>query len=340
MSRNQQVTRLLKLLGLLSNRSNGATVSELTREMGVTPRTIYRDFEALQEAGFPLYSDMECESDNGSAKARWRFVDGYRYQVPIPFSLTELMGLHFCRGLMKPLDGTVFADSLTSAMEKVKTALSEETKDFVDQVENSLIASVKGQGTYRKLGPLIQLLNQALLNGETLTLNYFSYSSGKTSLRRVNPYRLYYFEGTLYLIGHCHKAKEVRTFAVERIRAADKTGHSFRTPKDFSREDYFKDSFGVFRQELTPVEILFDAKVAPFIRSRQWHPSQETASGPGGGLVVKLRLSGTKEVRNWVMGFAEHAQVLAPASLRKEIARDLERMAALYREPLKKVHSL
>jgi hypothetical protein len=121
MSRNMQVTRLLKLLGLLSNRTNGATVGELTRDMNVTPRTIYRDFEALQEAGFPLYSDLSDEEE-GSPKARWRFVDGYRYQVPIPFSLSELMSLHFFRGLIKPLAGTAFDDGLTSAMEKVRIA--------------------------------------------------------------------------------------------------------------------------------------------------------------------------------------------------------------------------
>lgn len=329
MSRNQQVTRLLKLLGLLSNRTNGATVGELTRDMNVTPRTIYRDFEALQEAGFPLYSDLS-DAEEGNPKARWRFVDGYRYQVPIPFSLSELMSLHFFRGLIKPLAGTAFDDGLTSAMEKVRIALPEETKDFVERVEETLKSGVKGQGAYGKFGPMINLLSQAVMNGERLALNYFSYSSGKATRREVDPYRLYYFEGALYLIGHCHKAGEVRTFAVERIRLAEKTGHSFTSPKNFSIEEYFKHSFGVFRQELTTVEIRFDAKVAPFIRSRSWHPSQEISPGPNGGLTARFRLAGTREIRSWVMGFAEHAEVIAPAPLRKEIAGDLERMASLY----------
>ncbi len=329
MSRNNQVTRLLKLLGILSNRTAGATVGELVREMRVTPRTIYRDFDALQEAGFPLYSTME-DGDEGGSKALWRFVDGYRYQVPIPFSLSELMSLHFFRGLIKPLAGTSFDDGLISAMEKVRIALPEETKDFVERVEETLKSGVKGQGAYGKFGPLINLLSQAVMNGERLALNYFSYSSGKATKREVDPYRLYYFEGTLYLIGHCHKAGEVRTFAVERIRLAEKTGHSFKPPKDFSIEEYFKHSFGVFRQELTSVEIRFDAKVAPFIRSKVWHPSQEITSDATGGLTVRFRLAGTREIKSWVMGFAEHAEVIAPDSLRKEIARDLEKMASLY----------
>ena len=328
MSRNQQVTRLLKILGLISNRKQGMTVGELVRELEVTPRTIYRDFEALQEAGFPLFSTME----EGDSQAFWKFVDGYRYQVPIPFSIPELMGLHFSRDLLKPLAGTVFADSVTSAMQKVRASLSAESLDFLERVESGFGAGLQGNVNYKKYTQVIALINQAILNSETLALNYHSHSSRKTTTRKVNPYSLYFYQGHLYIIGFCHTAGEVRTFAVERVKMADKTGHCFQVPKDFSLEEYFKDSFGIFRQELTPVKVYFDKKVAPFVLSKEWHPSQKVQKEADGGVVLEFNLAGTREVKTWALGFGDHAEILEPKTLRAELARDLKKMASFYEE--------
>ena len=68
MSRNQQVTRLLKILGLISNRKQGMTVGELSSELDVTSRTIYRDFEVRfqNSVGQPTIEvTCTCEIEEG-----------------------------------------------------------------------------------------------------------------------------------------------------------------------------------------------------------------------------------------------------------------------------------
>jgi len=51
-------------------------------------------------------------------------------------------------------------------------------------------------------------------------MRYFSASRLRTTRREVDPYRLWYASGGLYLVGYCHWRKEPSMFAVERMKAA------------------------------------------------------------------------------------------------------------------------
>ena len=54
-NRGVALRRLVRLLQIHDGRCDGWTgVVEVARELGVTPRTIYRDLEAIREAGLPL----------------------------------------------------------------------------------------------------------------------------------------------------------------------------------------------------------------------------------------------------------------------------------------------
>jgi predicted DNA-binding transcriptional regulator YafY len=100
-------------------------------------RTVYRDLESLQAAGFPVYTDQV------DSKKVWSLLDTAKGSIPIPFSLPELMALYFSRGMMGVLKDTVFYDSLVSLFDKIKTALPDEYLDYLDQIEKSLAVRSK-----------------------------------------------------------------------------------------------------------------------------------------------------------------------------------------------------
>ena len=50
-----QAARLHDVIRILEARY-GATVDELAEECGVTRRTVYRDLDAIRDAGYPLIS--------------------------------------------------------------------------------------------------------------------------------------------------------------------------------------------------------------------------------------------------------------------------------------------
>jgi predicted DNA-binding transcriptional regulator YafY len=74
------------------------SAAELASEMEAKPWTVYRDLEALQVAGFPIYT----ERMDGKKSSP---LDTIKHQITIPFSLTELMALCFSRDMLKVFHG-------------------------------------------------------------------------------------------------------------------------------------------------------------------------------------------------------------------------------------------
>ena len=91
------------LLRTLCARHYGATVKEMSDEMGVSEKTIRRDLETFQTAGFPL---VEVVEDFGRKK--WH-IDPTKHQPGMSFAYDEAIALYLGRRFLEPLAGTVFA---------------------------------------------------------------------------------------------------------------------------------------------------------------------------------------------------------------------------------------
>jgi len=62
MARGDQIGRQWGIIQTLISSRIGKTAAELAEELGCNPRTVYRDLEALQVAGFPIYTQDEPKS--------------------------------------------------------------------------------------------------------------------------------------------------------------------------------------------------------------------------------------------------------------------------------------
>ena len=122
MARGDQLARQWKIIQTLISSKMGKSAADLAEDLECHPRTVYRDLEALQIAGFPIYTERV------DGKNLWSLLDTVKHQIPIPFSLPELMALYFSSDMMKVFQGTVFYDSLESLFQKVKTTLPPESK--------------------------------------------------------------------------------------------------------------------------------------------------------------------------------------------------------------------
>src|SRR5713101_5485588 len=105
MPRNSEVIRQWTILREIEQaRGGGVTIDELASRCDVTTRTIRRDLQALEEAGFPLYDDRT--HDDGHT--RWR-INGQAFKgLAAGLTLAELCALYFSRTLLESLSGTPF----------------------------------------------------------------------------------------------------------------------------------------------------------------------------------------------------------------------------------------
>jgi predicted DNA-binding transcriptional regulator YafY len=324
MARGDQLSRQWKIIHTLIASAYGKTVAELAEALGCTMRTVYRDLEALQAAGFPLTTETR---ENHSY---WLILNAQRQRVPLAFSMPELMALYFGKDMLRTYRGTVFYDAIETLLSKIKATLPPAYTDYLDRIRDRVHTGPAPRKDYTRFGSTISDLNRAIVDEKKIRLTYFSMGRQKENQRVVHPYQLRHVEDTLYLIGYCALRKGVRTFAVDRIRSVTVTDETFQVPATFDMQGFLQDSFGIFQGPPVTVKIRFLASVAGYIRERVWHPSQHLSDQPDGSVIFTATVAGIEEISHWVLRWGAAAQVLGPEELRQTISRHASVMAAFY----------
>ena len=328
MPRNAEVIRQWTILREIERaRATGVTIDELAALCDVTTRTIRRDLQALEEAGFPLFDDKS--RDDG--KTRW-MVNGQAFKgLSAGLTVSELCALYFSRTLLESLSGTPFRDDVESAFEKLSSALTPHMRQFLDQLPR--VIATKADPMRRREDPgtqrFIARALEATLQHRQATIVYHSKSSERTKRYIVHPYRLAYAQGALYLLAYVPEYSAVRTFAIERLQEMSLLEERF-TPIEELPDAAFPHSLGVHSGAPERIEIEFEPAVADYVRSRGWHPSQRIADEASGAVRLTLDVCRDRALHSWILSFGPFARVIAPETLVKEIAEQFEEARARY----------
>ena len=325
MPRNQEVIRQWRLLHALESSRHGATIDALADDLAVTTRTIRRDLAALQEAGFALYDERD---DNG--RVRWRIDGQVLHGMESGFTLAEICALYLSRNLLEAVAGTPFQRDLTNAFGRIEKLLSPRMRQFLDRLPSVLVAKPGPRASGAESSPdVVARLLEATLHFRVATMRYHSVSSRRSKDYEVHPYRLAFASGGLYLLAYVPEYKTVRTFAVDRIASVSLEKGTF-TPKQPIGDDVFANSLGVNTGPAEEVELEFDAPVAPYVRARVWHPSQQVSDGADGRLRLTMNVCHDWALRSWILSWGPFARVLSPAPLARDIKADLTAAGAHY----------
>jgi predicted DNA-binding transcriptional regulator YafY len=331
MPRNAEVIRQWTILREIERaRLSGVTIDALATLCDVTTRTIRRDLQALEEAGFPVYDDRS--HDDG--RTRWT-INGQAFKgLFAGLTLSELCALYFSRTLLESLAGTPFHDELESAFDKLGASLTPHMRQFLDQLPRVIASkpdplrrrSVDDEG--RQPQVIARALEATLFHRQA-RLTYYSRSSERTKEYLVYPYRLAYAQGGMYLLAHVPEYDEVRTFAVERIDDITLLEDRF-TPGDDLPDEAFPHSLGVHSGPPEAVTIQFERSVAAYVRAREWHQSQVWREAGDGRLELSLQVCVDQALRSWILSFGPAARVTQPERLAREIASQIDLARARY----------
>jgi proteasome accessory factor B len=148
--------------------------------------------------------------------------------------------------------------------------------------------------------------------------------------RRLEPWGLTSKFGHWYLVGHDLGAGEMRVFRADRITGdvvADEPG-SFTVPADFRADAYLEDQpweYGSGRA--LPVRIRIDAAQAADLAG-EIPPDTPIEREPDGAVVIELPVVNLDGLRSFVLGFMDHAEVLAPPEARAAVTDWLDAIVA------------
>jgi predicted DNA-binding transcriptional regulator YafY len=332
MPRNAEVIRQWSILRDLEA-SRRLTIDDMAARTGVTTRTIRRDLEALQEAGFPLFDELHDGKKFWTPEQR-----AFRRLDDTGFTLAELSALYFSRTLAECLAGTPFQQDVRRAFDKLSGALTPGMRQFLDRLPLAIqakaepgaraIADADAGGASGKQSSRVAQLLDATLHHRRVIIRYYSFSSNREKSYTIEPQRLVYAQGGLYLVAFVPEYKALRTFSVERILSLSLTEERFE-PQELS-EDAFAHSLGVHEGTPERVEIAFEPRMARYVKERVWHPSQEIRQQADGSVILALTVSNDWALRSWILGFGPVARVLAPPHLAAQILEEVERTRSQY----------
>jgi predicted DNA-binding transcriptional regulator YafY len=314
--RGDQLARQWQLIQRLAKSRAGVALDDLASDLEVVRRTVYRDLDALMLAGFPVVSEKR------DGRVFYRFLDTFRLG-DVPFTPDEILALAFGEDLLRVLEGTVFHDSIRSALAKIRAGLGPELADYLARLGAAFRVLPGPHKSYAHLRETIRTLNDAVLAQKSVRIRYRTGRTGAVSSRMLDPYRVWYRSGGLYVVGHDHKSGELRTFAVDRIGAIEATVRKFAVAADFDFERYIGSSFGVIAEPATRVRILFESRWAGYVAERTWHPSQKLTPADRGRVELAMEVGGVDELRTWILSFGDGALVLEPPALRDAVTREL-----------------
>lgn len=319
--RGDQLARQWLLIQRLARNRTGCALDDLADELECVRRTVYRDLNALLYAGFPLTSEKR------DGRVYYRFLDSFKLG-DVPFTSDEILALAFGEDLLRALEGTVFHDSIHSALKKIRSSLSPELADFLARMGDAFRVLPGPHKNYARSRDTIQRLNDAVIGRRRLRMRYYTGHSGQHSQRDFDPYRVWYRSGGLYVLGHDHRSDEVRVFAVERIESLEATGERFDVPVDFDFDRFIAGAFGVILGSPHRVRLRFDPSWEAYISGFEWHPSQKLTRAADGRSELELEVAHTADLRAWLLSFGAGVEVLEPEELRESLRAELQRALA------------
>ena len=321
--RDRQVVRILGILKTLLE-GGRPTVYQLAARFKTRRETIYRDLRALQDIGYPI------EGDEQGRLSRPRLGASLRPAVP-PVVLTRQELAALIWSVKRGAGRQPFRGALQTAVPKLQGLALGADGHIALALEGVLEGWERGVKDYAGAEPTILRLVQAIVERRRLLVAY--QAPGRERPRRFpyDPYRLLWVQGGLYAVGRVPAYENLVTLAVDRIQSLTPTDEPFTVAAGFDPKRYEAEAFGVVWERPMTVVLRFRADQAPYVREREWHPTQRFRTLADGRLEMTFRAGGLFEITRWVLGWGAGVEVVRPAQLRREVAGLLRAEAGQYR---------
>ena len=174
----------------------------------------------------------------------------------------------------------------------------------------------------------------AMKENRVLDMTYQSYWRDEENDFKVQPYCVKLFKQRWYLVAKPdYEEAKPYIFSLDRIRKLHTTDEIFKMPKDWSAEDYFKDSYGIFVDtKVKPqfIKIKVNAGQANYIRDLRLHESQEEIECNDEYSIFRYLLRPQYDFIQELLWNGGDVEVLEPLELREEIVERIEHMMENY----------
>jgi len=330
----EKLIRQLSLISYLMAERRPVTAPEIRRDVegysgmneDAFARRFYADRSELDSLGIQL--TIERPQDGIVEQENYSLAPENFYLPAVEFSDEELAALQTALTL---LDGEfAYAEPLRLALQQLSWGRPRpDQAPGQDSVALAITASAGGHDLSQRLAKI----ETAIFRRKTITFEYYTIERDATGMRKVDPYLLLFQGGQFYLVGRSHERDDIRVFRLSRmggkVAYASKAEHDFQRPADFDPREYANRIHWQYGEPAGTAEIWVAERIAWQVE-RHFGRYGETREAEG-GRVLSTPYSNPRAIASWVIGLGEHARVVSPPQLEKDVRSRVKRIATLHR---------
>ena len=342
MARNEQLIRQLKLLQLLEVSRFGRTIEELKEDLvldlglsDLHPRTVRRDLDALRSAGFDIQEETLERGKVYKLGGRSLGVED------IPISTSEMISLAIGRELLNPLMGTLYWKGIETFWNKLEEAVPENVYEHFSRHRAVLHVIGTPHKSYERQSGMLKGINRGILEHRICEIEYQPVGE-EVSTRRVEPYGLAVYQGSIYVVAAKEDSSErpspaqgrLRNFKLDRFRAVRPLHEYFKADETVRLTERLGRGIGIFSgADAATVRLRLNRFAAGWVGEEPWHESQtvEPEEGREDSFLMTVPCSHVRELVPKALSLGANAEVLDPAEFREAVAQTAEEIAGRYR---------
>lgn len=286
---------------------------ELADLFEVSPRTIYRDIEAINMAGIPVCSIS-------GVGGGFEIMPAYKIDKNV-FSAADLSAI--LMGL-STLSGMVRGDELVNARAKVRSLIpAGRAKDIEEKADRICMDASPWLGN-QNIQPYLLMIQAALEEHRRLFFAYIAHHGNRT-MRTVEPYRLVLKGGCWYLYGYCLNRRDCRLFRLSRMTDLRIMPETF-IPGDCQKPILdFTEILETMQKEIRiRVHSSVLDRVLAFCSYDRFTPDGDAH------YIVDFPFIENEYYYDVLLGFGDKCECLAPAHIRAKMKQKIRDMAAIY----------
>ena len=307
-----KIDRLVSIIMILLNK-NRIGAQELASLFEVSPRTIYRDIDAINMAGIPIRSIS-------GVGGGFEIMPEYKIDKKV-FSTADLSAI--LMGLSS-LSNMVRGDELINTLAKVKSFIPADRAKDIELKANQIYIDLSPWMGNRNIQPYLEMIKAALQNHNLLSFEYTAHHGNKT-VRIVEPYQLVLKSNHWYLQAYCYNRSDYRLFRLSRIFSLKIMADTF-VPRDYEKPILdFPDVL-----ETTQIEVKIRIhksvmdRVLEFCTYENFTPDGDTH------YIVNFPFFENEYYYDILLSFGNKCECLEPVHIRNELQRRIYDIAVIY----------
>lgn len=323
LTKPHRINRLLTILSALQS-TQSCNTGDLSKLLGVSKRTIYRDLTVIREAG--VLCRYNSQADGYSIDPRFHlFVQTLTQEE----ALSLLLFAHKMRNHIH----IPFADSALRSALKIQANLSDSVKQYCNVALQKISIKADPQVCMDLLDNVFNQLLNAILTNQVVKINCRLDFSKECIITYLEPYHLLHSDHTWYVIGKSSFHKKLYGFKLKRIKELNVLDKHFVEDSRFDINEYLSCAWSMKPENtLYHVRLRFTPDVAEDVAEVQWHHTQTVIYNDDGSATIEFRVDGLNEITWWILSFGDKVQVLAPKILRIKIAEIAQNITRNYRQ--------